>query len=96
MFIRTQVLFDEETLHKLKAAAKEQKRSVSDLVRQLVESGLERQRQEELRRFEELLAELRQIRESNAATYGAPPPDLLQKVREERARELEELWKLSS
>jgi plasmid stability protein len=96
MLIRTQVLFDEETLRKLKAAAEEQGRSVSDLVRELVGSGLERQRQQELEQFDATLKKLRQIRERNAAQYGEPDPDLLQKVREERSRELEELWGLSS
>jgi metal-responsive CopG/Arc/MetJ family transcriptional regulator len=91
MLIRTQVLFDEDTLRKLKAAAEEQGRSVSDLVRELVESGLERQRQQELQQFEVLLGKLRQIREENAAKYGEVDPDLLEKVREERSRELGEL-----
>ncbi|GAP10194.1 ribbon-helix-helix protein, copG family [Bellilinea caldifistulae] len=91
MLVRTQVLFDEDTLRKLKAAAEEQGRSVSDLVRQLVESGLEHQRQQELQQFEALLGKLRQIREENAAKYGEVETDLLEKVREERSRELGEL-----
>jgi metal-responsive CopG/Arc/MetJ family transcriptional regulator len=97
MLVRTQVLFDENTLRKLKAAAEEQGRSVSDLVRELVESGLERQRQQELQRFEALLQRLRQIRESNAAKYGEVDADLLERIREERSREQEDvLWGSSS
>ncbi len=91
MLVRTQVLFDEDTLRKLKAVAEAQGRSVSDLVRELVESGLERQRQQELQQFEALLGKLRQIREENAAKYGEVEPDLLEKVREERSQELGEL-----
>lgn len=97
MLVRTQVLFDENTLRKLKAAAEEQGRSVSDLVRELVESGLERQRQQELQRFEALLQRLRQIRESTAAKYGEVDADLLERIREERSREQEDvLWGSSS
>ncbi len=97
MLLRTQVLFDEDTLRKLKAAAEEQGRSVSDLVRELVESGLESRRQQEMQRFEAVLEQLRQIREANAAKYGEVEPDLLEKVREERDREMEELlWGSSS
>ncbi len=97
MLIRTQVLFHEDTLRKLKAAAEEQGRSVSDLVRELVESGLERQRQQELQQFDALLDKLRQIREENAAKYGELPPDFLEQIREERTREMDELlWGPSS
>jgi len=93
MLVRTQVLFDEDTLRKLKAAAEEQQRSLSDLVRELVKIGLEHQRRQELERFEAVMEKLRQIREANAARYGEVPPDLLEQIREERAREIEErLW----
>ena len=61
MLVRIQVLFDEETLRSLQAAAEEQGRSVSDLVRELVENGLEHQPQQELVRLEASLAKLRQI-----------------------------------
>ncbi len=90
MLIRTQVLFEEETLQKLKAAAEAQGRSVSDFVRELVESGLEHQRQQELQQFEALLDKLRQIREENVARFGEVEPDLLEKVREERSGEIEQ------
>ena len=90
MLVRVQVLFDEETLRSLQAAAEEQGRSVSDLVRELVENGLEHQPQQELVRLEASLAKLCQIREENAAKYGEADPDLLEKVREERSRELGE------
>jgi len=97
MLVRTQVLFDEDTLRKLKVAAKKQERSVSDLVRELVESGLENQQQQELQQLEAALGQLRQIREANAAKYGEVEPDLLEKVREERGREIEDLlWNSSS
>ncbi|GAB4473004.1 MAG: hypothetical protein Kow0088_07970 [Anaerolineales bacterium] len=97
MLVRTQVLFDEDTLRKLKAAAEEQGRSVSDLVRELVESGLERQRQQELQKFDALLDKLRQIREENAVKYGEVPPDFFEQMREERTREMDELlWGPSS
>ncbi len=74
MLIRTQVLFDEETLRKLKAAAEEQGRSVSDLVRELVGSGLERQRQQELEQFDALLDKLRQIREEKRCKVRRTSP----------------------
>lgn len=93
MLVRTQVLFDEDTLRKLKAAAEEQQRSLSDLVRELVKIGLEHQRRQELERFEAVMEKLRQIREANAARYGEVPSDLLEQIREERTREIEErLW----
>jgi predicted DNA-binding protein len=97
MLVRTQLLLEEDMLRKLKSAAEKQGRSVSDLVRELVENGLERQRQQELQQFETQLDKLRQIREENAAKYGEAAPDLLEKAREERNRELGELlWGSSS
>lgn len=48
VLVRTQVLFDKDTLRESKAAAKEQERNVSDLVQELVQRGLESQRQQEL------------------------------------------------
>jgi len=91
MLVRTQLLLEKDMLQKLKAVAEKQGRSVSDLVRELVENGLERQRQQELQQFETQLDKLRQIREENAAKYGEAVPDLLEKVREERSEELGEL-----
>jgi plasmid stability protein len=70
MLVHIQVLFDEETLRSLQVAAEEQGRSVSDLVRELVENGLEHQRQQELVRLEESSAKLRQIREERSRELG--------------------------
>ncbi|MCX8062671.1 MAG: DUF6364 family protein [Anaerolineales bacterium] len=95
--IRTQVLLESDTVDKLKILAARQGRSVSELVRELVKVGLEREQMEELQRISALLKEFQQIRTEVAAQPGEIPSDILEKTRNERQRELgDALWGQSS
>lgn len=95
--IRTQVLLESDTVDQLKILAARQGRSVSELVRELVKEGLEREQREELQRVSALLKEFQQIRAEVAAKPGEIPPDILEKTRAERQQELGDmLWGQSS
>lgn len=95
--VRTQILLDSDTLSQLKTLAERQGRSVSELVRELIQSGLEKQQVEELQRISALLKEFQQIRAEVAAKPAEIPLDILERTRAERQQELGDgLWGLSS
>ncbi len=91
--IRAQVMLDPEDYRRLQALANEAGKSLSETLREAVLRFLdeqERQKQEQLRKA---LAEMRQIREQNATRYGVYKGDLVNEAREERERQMEDVWK---
>jgi len=90
--IRVQVMLDKSDQDELREIAKEQGKSVSELLRELVRRYLEEQRRAESEQFRRTLAKLREIRERNAARYGVYEGDLMREVREDYEREQEEKW----
>lgn len=90
--IRVQVMLDKSDQDELRKIAQEQGKSVSELLRELVRRYLEEQRRAESEQFRRTLAKLREIRERNAARYGAYEGDLMREVREDYEREQEEKW----
>jgi len=82
---RTQLLLEEDQYERLVVLAKTQKRSVSDVVRELVDRGLEEKAEATHRKLQALdrLAELGQRIEERG---GVSPEDLIPRLREERDR----------
>ncbi len=93
--IRVQVMLDKSDQVELHEIAKEQGKSVSEILRELVRRYLEEQRRAEREQFRRTLAKLREIRERTAAEYGVYEGNILVDVREEYEREQEEKWGLS-
>ncbi|MEW6181004.1 MAG: ribbon-helix-helix protein, CopG family [Chloroflexota bacterium] len=93
--IRVQVMLDKSDQVELHEIAREQGKSVSEILRELVRRYLEEQRRAESEQFRRTLAKLREIRERTAAQYGVYEGDILRDVREEYEREQEEKWGLS-
>lgn len=93
---RTQVLLEPQQHRELTRIAAEEHRSLSDLLREIVQKELDRQRCDDQRRRAERVAAIEQIRQNRrrAAASGEVDPtldsvELLREAREERA---EELW----
>jgi hypothetical protein len=86
---RAQILLEPEQHAALVALATERQESISHVVREIVgEYLVEKDQLARKRRVLEALEALREIRERNLARSGMMPPDFLEELREERAREL--------
>jgi hypothetical protein len=93
---RTQVLLEPQQHQELTRIAAEEKRSLSDLLREIVRRELERKRGDDERVRRERLATIEEIRQnrrravaSGEAEATLDSVELLREAREERA---EELW----
>ena len=86
-FVRVQILLTDEQREQLREIARQEGRSVSEVVRELVERYLEERRQNELEEFQKAMAQLAEIREKMPML----PENFLEEIREERAKEQEEL-----
>ncbi len=93
--IRVQVMLDKNDQARLQETAREQGKSMSEILRELVRRYLEEQRQTEKEQFRRTLAKVREIRERTVAQYGMYEGDIMREVREEHEREQEEKWGLS-
>lgn len=86
---RAQILLEKEQHQALAEIAENQERSISDLVREIVNGYLaEQQNEQQLQKELEALEKLRQIREKNKRLYGVYEGDLVAEVREERQRQI--------
>ena len=88
---RTQILLDPEQHQALSELARQEGRSVSDLVREFVQVQLEQRERDDARRRRRQLAALEQIRtqrEAIAARLGSSklpdPAEIIRQLREER------------
>jgi len=87
---RTQLLLDEAQYERLAELARSQKRSVSAVVREFVDRGLEEKEETKSRKLRALerLAEIGQRIEERG---GVPSEDLIAQLREERERQRDEV-----
>ncbi len=90
--LRAQVMLDPEDYRRLQSLASEQGKSLSETIREAVLRYLEEQERLEQEKFLKSLEEMRQIRERNAARYGIYKGDLVNEAREERERQMEDVW----
>lgn len=88
---RSQLILSDLHDRRLREMASREGKSISEVVRQILDdffARLDRQRQEQTL---QALAELDQIREATAR-YGVYEGDPVNEAREEREQETEELW----
>lgn len=91
---RAQILLEPEQQRSLAKLAAEQGRSMSDLVRQVVQEFLDDETQAATRaRRLEALESLDRLREQIRERYGMLDADLVREAREERLAQLDHLWK---
>jgi hypothetical protein len=91
---RSQLLLEPEQHQKMREIAEREGRSISDVARGLIESGLERMAKDEQARFERNAAALdglREIREAAQGRYGIYAGDLLSEVRAQREEALDKI-----
>lgn len=89
---RTQILLEPEQHEALVKIAKQENRSVSDLVRELVEHYVaERSAEARKAQVRQTLAELKQFREAMAERYGVYEGDLVAEVRAEREADFDRI-----
>ncbi|MHB0979435.1 MAG: ribbon-helix-helix protein, CopG family [Thermoleophilia bacterium] len=90
---RAQILLEPEQQQSLAKLAAEQGRSISDLVRQVVQEFLDDETQAATRaRRLEALECLDRLREQIRERHGVLDVDLVREVRDEREADLERLW----
>ena len=88
---RVFVYLDSDQYKLLAKAANERHSSLSGLVRQIVTEWIGRS--EERDRVRKALGGLSEIREKIQAEHGIYEGNLIEEAREERAKELERLWR---
>ena len=88
---RVQVLLERTQRRMLTQVAKREGRSVSAVLREMIQRGLA-QRAHERQQWRDALAQLRNIRRANQA-HGVYQGDLVGEVRAERIEQLEVLWR---
>lgn len=93
---RAQLLLDEAQDRRLREMASRQGKSISEIVRQILDEYFAQQDRKEQEEALAALAELDQIREKATAEYGVYGGEPVHEAREERERQVEEAWKRSS
>lgn len=90
---RAQILLEEEQHQALAALARQQKRSISQIVREIVGQYLaERTETEQQQRELQAIAALTALRGQIEERHGVIQQDLLAAARAEREQELEPAW----
>jgi hypothetical protein len=91
---RAQLLLAPEQHQALAEIARREGRSISDLVREIIQRDLaEREQATWKRRETQAIEELARIRETLRETHGDYPGNLVAEVRAEREAEMERLWR---
>ena len=91
---RAQILLEAEQHQALAQMARDEGRSLSDLVREIVKQHLAQQEQEtRLQQELEAIQALARIREQLRAEYGTCPAHLLEEVRAERDQDTDDVWR---
>lgn len=96
--VRAQVLMTREQRRRIERLAEQEGRSLSDITRRALEAGLDQlegETDEALRRERENLLAMRVLRERALARYGVYQGDLVNEAREERDRQVDDVWKQS-
>lgn len=87
---RAQILLEQEQHQALAAIARQEERSISEIVRQIIDQWLAAQEEDAVwRRRTQAMQALRVIREDVLQHYGVVGQDLLAEVREEREQDIE-------
>ncbi len=94
---RAQLLLEPELYRRLKEIAKQERRSISDVARQLIQEGLdslESLSDAQIKKELEAIDRLKRLREGQPYYYTG---DLVAESREEREKQMDEtIWKKSS
>lgn len=96
--VRAQVLMTREQRRRIERLAEKEGRSLSDITRRALDAGLDQlegETDEALRRERENLLAMRVLRERALARYGVYQGDLVNEAREERDRQVDDVWKQS-
>lgn len=89
---RKSITLDAETWRRLQVLARERGKTPVDFLHDLIEERWTEQGRSATPRFFQVLETLRQIRERNARQWGVYEGDLLAEIREERIRQMEDVW----
>jgi predicted DNA-binding protein len=90
---RTQILLEPEQHAELVLIARQEKRSISDIVREIVSHHLqERARDDRKQRAIDALEELTGLREKIEERYGVYQGDWIAEARAERDEQIEQVW----
>ncbi len=91
---RAQILLEPEQHAALAEAARREERSISDLVREIVDHWLIQQDEQRLwEQRMQALERLNQIRERIQQEYGVYHCDLLEEARAERDEDIDRVWR---
>ena len=94
--VRTQILLTPNQRRRLEALAQQEGRSLSDVTRRAIETGLDTLEgvdEAHVRARLIALAELAEMRKQNELKHGIYPGDLVAEVRAEREQDLERVWR---
>ena len=91
---RAQILLEPQQHAALAEAAQREKRSISDLVREIVSQWLERRDDQQLwdRRMD-ALDRLTELRERIQQQYGVYEGNLIEEARDERDEDMDRVWR---
>ena len=89
---RVQVILDSKQRLLLRKIARQEKRSMSAVLREIIDRGIA-QREADAKQWKPALAQLKALREANQTEYVGNPVD---DARAERERQVEEIWHRSS
>ena len=89
---RVQVILDSKQRLLLRKIARQEKRSMSAVLREIIDRGIA-QRDADAQQWKPALAHLKALREANQTEYAGNPVD---DARAERERQVEEIWHRSS
>jgi hypothetical protein len=91
---RAQILLEPEQHAALAQVARREERSISDLVREIVDQWLKQQDEQRLwEQRMQALERLNQIRERIQQEYGVYQGDLLEEARAERDEDFDRVWR---
>ncbi len=91
---RAQILLEKEQHEALQRIAEDDRRSLSELMREIVRAYLAKsERERQLERDLAVLDELDKIRERGAARYGVYEGDLIAEIRAERDAQFDEVMR---
>ncbi len=91
---RAQLLLNDNQNHRLREMANREGKSISEIVRQILDEYFKEQDLREQTAALEALRKLDQIREASAK-YGVYVGNPVEEVREERDQDMEQLWRQS-
>jgi hypothetical protein len=91
---RAQILLEPEQHNALVEVARREKRSISELVREIVDRWLSQQDEQHLwEKRMQALERLGQIRERIQQEYGSYKGDLIEEARSEREDDFDRIWR---